>query len=122
MANWLTQAGAKLESSGLPAVPPELVALADGVVESVLEERTLETMQPLVDTIFSLVTQVHQFCSDEFPTYSQLVCLQGRCKARHDVAPREEQIYTVESTNASTLLYVRSGSKKSLFSPADLGD
>lgn len=39
----------------------------------VVKERTLETMQPLVDRMFSLVPQVHQFYSDGFSTYKELV-------------------------------------------------
>ena len=33
VANWLAQAGAKLQEMGVPEVPPELAALADGVME-----------------------------------------------------------------------------------------
>ncbi len=33
VANWLAQAGAKLQELGVPTVPPELAARADGVME-----------------------------------------------------------------------------------------
>jgi transposase-like protein len=33
VANWLEQAGTKLQALGVPEVPPELAALADGVME-----------------------------------------------------------------------------------------
>lgn len=40
---------------------------------NVVQERTWDTMQPLVDHVFSLVPQVHQFYSDGFSTYHELV-------------------------------------------------
>lgn len=33
VANWLAQAGAKLQELGIPEVPPDLAQLADGVME-----------------------------------------------------------------------------------------
>ena len=33
VANWLAQAGAKLQELGIPEVPPELAEMADGVME-----------------------------------------------------------------------------------------
>ena len=33
VANWLVQAGAKLQALGVPEVPPELAQMADGVME-----------------------------------------------------------------------------------------
>lgn len=33
VANWLAQAGQKLQELGVPEVPPELVEMADGVME-----------------------------------------------------------------------------------------
>ncbi len=32
-ANWLAQAGAKLQELGIPEVPPELTEMADGIME-----------------------------------------------------------------------------------------
>lgn len=72
----------------------------------VLQERLYETMQPLVDSVFSLVPGVHQFYSDGFITYQQLVYRQGKRVAKHDVAPGKEQTYTVEGTNADLRCYV----------------
>jgi len=72
----------------------------------VVEERTIKTMQPLVDTVFSLVPHVDQFYSDGFSTYHELVYRQGRRAAHHDVARGKEQTYTVEGTNADLRCYV----------------
>jgi IS1 family transposase len=72
----------------------------------VVKERTLETLQPLVDRVFSLVPTVHQFYSDGFSTYPELVYRQGKRLAQHDVAPGKEQTYTVEGTNADLRCYV----------------
>jgi len=63
-------------------------------------------MQPLVDSVLSLVPQVHQFYSDGFSTYKELVYRQGKRRASHDVAPGKEQTYTVEGTNADLRCYV----------------
>ena len=71
-----------------------------------VQERTIDTMQLLVDRVFSLVPAVHQFYSDGFPTYRELVYRQGRHVARHDVAPGKEETYTVEGTNADLRCYV----------------
>jgi IS1 family transposase len=61
-----------------------------------------------VDTVFSLVPEVHQFYSDAFATYHELVYRQGKRAARHEVAPGKEQTYTVEGTNADLRCYVPS--------------
>ena len=76
----------------------------------VVTERTWDTMQPLVDTVFSLVEQVHQFYSDGFSTYNELVYRQEKRVARHDVArhdvaPGKTQTYTIQGTNADLRCY-----------------
>ena len=72
----------------------------------VVKERIWDTMQPLVDQVFSLIPQVHQFYSDGFSTYHELVYRQEKRVARHDVAPGKTQTYTVEGTNADLRCYV----------------
>ena len=71
-----------------------------------VKERTIDTMQLLVDRVFSRVPAVHQFYSDGFPTYRELVYRQGRHVARHDVAPGKEETYTVEGINADLRCYL----------------
>lgn len=53
-------------------------------------------MQPLVDSVFSLLPRVHPFSSDGLSTYGELVYPKGKRIARHDVVPGKEQTYTVE--------------------------
>jgi IS1 family transposase len=83
------------------------------LIWDILEERTYDTMQPLVDTVFSLVPHVHQFYSDGLATYDTLVYRQGKRVARHDVAPGKEQTYTIEGTNADLRCYVPPLARKS---------
>lgn len=72
----------------------------------VLEERTFNTMQPLVDQVFERVPHVHQFYSDGLNTYRELVYRQGRRSAQHQVVEGKRETYTVEGTNADLRCYV----------------
>jgi len=76
------------------------------VAWDVLQTRSFDTMQPLVDQVFERVPHVGQFYSDGLPTYGELVYRQGRRSARHEVAPGKQQTYTVEGTNADLRCYV----------------
>lgn len=71
-----------------------------------VEERSYDTLQPLVDQVFEQVEKVQQFYSDGLGTYQELVYRQGRRMARHEVAPGKSQTYTVEGTNADLRCYV----------------
>lgn len=76
------------------------------MAHAVVEERSYDTMQPLVDEVFERVPQVKQFYSDELPLYSALIYRQGRRAARHQAVAGKKQTYTVEGTNADLRCYV----------------
>ncbi len=86
----------------------------------VVPERNYDTMQPLVDEVFALVPDVHQFYSDDLSTYHQLVYRKAKRSARHDVAKGKEQTYTVEGTNADLRCYVPPLARRSRCFPRHL--
>ena len=76
------------------------------VAWEVVEERTYDTMQPLLDQALERLPHAKRFFSDGLDTYQTLVYRQGRRQVRHQVAPGKSQTYTIEGTNAALRCYV----------------
>lgn len=73
------------------------------LVCSVVEERTFETMQNVVNQAGQLAPGARHFYSDGLPVYATLAYPIG---ARHEVAPGKSQTYTVEGVNADLRHYL----------------
>ena len=76
------------------------------VAWDVVEERSYETMQPLLDQALERLPHAQRFYSDGLDTYQTLVYRQGRRQVCHQVAPGKSQTYTIEGTNADLRCYV----------------
>lgn len=76
------------------------------VAHAVVEERTFDTLQPLVDQVFAVVPQVKQFYSDGLSTYQELAYCCGHKRAGHQVVDGKRETYSVEGTNADLRCYV----------------
>jgi IS1 family transposase len=90
------------------------------VAHDVLEERTHQTMQPLVDATFEQVPKVHTFHSDGLVTYKDLVYRAGKKMALHRPVEDKSQTYSVESVNADLRCYVPSLDRRGRCFPRSL--
>jgi IS1 family transposase len=75
----------------------------------VVEERTAQTMQPVLDQ----VPPARQFFSDGLNVYPTLMYTLKNDKAVHTVAPGKSQTYTVEAVNADLRHYLARLNRKS---------
>lgn len=78
------------------------------VAWALVEERTFDTMQPVVDAVLEQLPQARWFYSDGLSVYQELVYRRGRHMAQHQVAPGKSQTYSVESVNSDLRCYVPS--------------